>query len=641
MAVTVQQEVAALYSAIFNRAPDQEGLNNWVNLIQGGASLSQAAEGFVQHPVFTELYAGLTDIQFVQQLYINVLGSEGDAKGIQNWANLLASGVSKAQVVADFVSGALSVDLDAMLASGELTQAEYDAAVIRQDTLTNKANVGIYFADEFGAASNLNPATDTSTVAGLQADPAYLASQAAIANVTADAASVAAAKGRIDVAVKTNDPAGSLIGQNSELTAALAALSQANENLADFSNEVKAFQAANELTEDGLIETLKGQAQSALNTAADRTTDVSLNVAKGILADYNDALVQARQQLAAVQKEVDAVTDLNKALTAQQLAAEAGIALENANTAAGIAYAAADAASDAIESGAVYTYHAAPTAAGAPVVLVQVPAVPEELDEEGNVVIDAVPATPVVSIDASGNLVVATAYKNAVGINKLLEAVQAAQVAGAEAAVAASNKIAADAAYTPELVAVVGANTTLINKYGDAQDAVSNEDPSNPGFVEKISALEDAISLFEAVAGLNSKYNELVDARDDAQGVVEDLVDTFQYLDATPTAAATAEDDLFVFVDGDSTVSGFGQNGADLIFIGTNYAAGTGDFTKNEGNASVLEVFITQGATGAVVHVETKAFGSNAAGQLDVANITLTGVNAADLVFENGFVSFA
>lgn len=640
MAVTVQQEVAALYSAIFNRAPDQEGLNNWVNLIQGGASLSQAAEGFVQHPVFTELYAGLTNIQFVQQLYINVLGSEGDAKGIQNWANLLASGVSKAQVVADFVQGALSVDLDAMLASGELTQAEYDAAVVRQDTLTNKANVGIYFAETFGAASNLDPATDTSTVAGLQADPAYLASQAAIANVTADAASVTAAQGRIDVAVGTNDPAGSLVGQNSELTAALAALSQANENLADFSNEVEAFQAANELTENGNITTLTSEAQAALNTAAGSATNVSLNVAKGTLADYNDALVQARQELAAVQKEVDAVTDLNKALTARQLAAEAATASTNANTAASIADAAADAASNAIETGAVYTYSAAPTAAGTPVVLVQVPAVDAVYDTDGTTVItSAIPAIPVISIDASGKLVVATDYKNEVGINKLLEAVQAAQVAGAEAAVAASNKSAADAAYTSELQGIVSENAALIGKYDEAQDAVSNEDPANPGLVEQIAALEDAISLFEAVAGLNGTYVELVDARDDAQAVVEDLVDTFEYLG--DTATASSEDDLFVFVEGDSTVGGFGQNGADLIFIGTNYAAGAGDFTENEGNASVLEVFITQGATGAVVHVETEAFGSNAAGQGDVADITLTGVNAADLVFENGFVSFA
>jgi len=205
MAVTVQQEVAALYSAIFNRAPDQAGLEFWVNAIEGGDSLVQAAEGFTQHPVFAETYAGMSDSQFVQQLYVNILGGAGDANGIAFWTEKLASGVSKGQVVAEFVQGALSIDLDALLASGELSQAEYDAAVVRQDSLTNKANVGLHFVEKFGAATNLSADTDTTTKEGLESDPVYLASQAAIANVTADAASVTAAKAAIDAAEAPTD----------------------------------------------------------------------------------------------------------------------------------------------------------------------------------------------------------------------------------------------------------------------------------------------------------------------------------------------------------------------------------------------------------------------------------------------------
>lgn len=336
---TVQQEVAALYSAIFNRAPDQAGLNNWVNLIQGGASLTQTADGFVQHPVFTELYAGLTNIQFIQQLYINVLGSEGDAKGIQNWANLLASGVSKAQVVADFVKGALDVDLDAMLASGELTQAEYDAAVVRQDTLTNKANVGIYFAETFGAASNLDPATDTSTVAGLQADPAYLASQAAIANVTADAASVAAAKGRIDVAVGTNDPAGSLIGQNSALTAALVDLQEARADQAD-ALEALAI-AVNDASANPVTDAaaLKAYIAGFNDTAADAAILAAQNGvpnAESAVATAKVALNNARageSDAALAQKVVTATADVNADTTPVTGAKALFDAVKNANAA--------------------------------------------------------------------------------------------------------------------------------------------------------------------------------------------------------------------------------------------------------------------------------------------------------------------
>lgn len=205
MAVTVKQEVAALYSAIFNRAPDQAGLEFWAAAIEGGDSLTKAAEGFTQHPVFAEVYGDLSNQAKVEALYTNVLGSAGDAAGIQFWVAKLESGVSFGQVVAEFVSGALTIDLDALLASGELSQADYDAAVVRQNSITNKADAGVYFADTFGAASNLSATTDTTTKEGLESDPVYLASQAAIAGVTNDPATLAAAKAAIDAAKVPSD----------------------------------------------------------------------------------------------------------------------------------------------------------------------------------------------------------------------------------------------------------------------------------------------------------------------------------------------------------------------------------------------------------------------------------------------------
>lgn len=205
MAVTVKQEVAALYSAIFNRAPDQAGLEFWVAAIEGGDSLVKAAEGFTLHPVFAEVYGDMDNQAKVEALYTNVLGSAGDAAGIQYWIAKLESGVSFGQVVAEFVSGALTIDLDALLESGELSQADYDAAVVRQNSITNKADAGVYFAETFGAASNLDPATDTTTKEGLESDPVYLASQAAIAGVTDDPASLEAAKAAIDSAESPTD----------------------------------------------------------------------------------------------------------------------------------------------------------------------------------------------------------------------------------------------------------------------------------------------------------------------------------------------------------------------------------------------------------------------------------------------------
>lgn len=217
--VTIQQSVAALYVAVFNRAPDAAGLNAWTAVITSGQqTFAQVAAGFAAHEVFTTGIGTLSNTDFVAALYQNILGSAGDAGGIANWSNQLNAGMSKADVAALFVQAALTVDIPAMLAAGSLTAAEAAAATVRQQTLTNKADTGIYFANTLGAASNLNPNTVSSSKAGLEADPIYNASKAAIANVTDSVASVTAAKDAIAVAAGSSNPAQALLGGTFTLT---------------------------------------------------------------------------------------------------------------------------------------------------------------------------------------------------------------------------------------------------------------------------------------------------------------------------------------------------------------------------------------------------------------------------------------
>ncbi len=641
MAVTVQQEVAALYSAIFNRAPDQEGLNNWVNLIQGGASLSQAAEGFVQHPVFTELYAGLTNIQFVQQLYINVLGSEGDAKGIQNWANLLASGVSKAQVVADFVQGALSVDLDAMLASGELTQAEYDAAVVRQDTLTNKANVGIYFAETFGAASNLNPATDTSTVAGLQADPAYLASQAAIANVTADAASVTAAQGRIDVAVGTDNPAGNLVGANSELTAALVEY-QAKVSAEDAALDAVALaQNAAEATplEGSALDTFVENYTPANALAFRNAVESKVSSANSDLAIANNDLATARSSAsdAALNK---AVADALAAVKADTTAKGLYDAKVNAN-----AKVATDVAANGDSVKLLTDVRAAIAAyvdAGGNVAI--------EADVGGDTILDLLAdlntvlnADPVVASAADGLV-------DTIGEYDLTD-IAALTTATGKALDAALDKIVA----RDDLVeAAAAADSTFAgNGLGGALVSAEAAVATRQDLIEAVTDAQTAVSEAQTtLAGVNSLYQDYLAAvanKEAAQEVIEGL----GYKLAT-TAAGTTDDDLFVADLSDATndyaISGFGAAGDDVLFIGNQYKLGavtseTLDTTEKllaAGSTSSLEVFLEASGGNTLVHVETKAFANgSAAPENDLVTITLSGVALADVTFENGYIVLA
>lgn len=215
---TTQQLVSALYVAVFNRAPDKAGLDSWVAQINGGRTFAQVASGFTTHEVFTQGIGTLGNAEFVAALYTNVLGSAGDAAGVAGWVALLNGGASKASVAASFVQAALTVDIPALLAAGSLSAADAAAATIRQNTLTNKADAGTYFADTLGARSNLNANTVTSSKAGLEADPIYNASKAAIASVTNTPASLQAAKDAIAVAAGSSNPAQALLGNTYTLT---------------------------------------------------------------------------------------------------------------------------------------------------------------------------------------------------------------------------------------------------------------------------------------------------------------------------------------------------------------------------------------------------------------------------------------
>lgn len=197
MAVTVQQSIAALYAAIFNRAPDQAGLEFWGAQLHAGVPFEVVAQGFAQHEVFVKGIGALGDAAYVAALYNNVLGSAGDAAGLAYWTARLAAGESKASVVAAFVQGSLTIDLAALQAAGSLSQADYNAAQARQQALINKADVGIYFAETLGARSNISASTLNNSQAALELDPAYIAAKAAIAGVTADSSSVGTAKATI------------------------------------------------------------------------------------------------------------------------------------------------------------------------------------------------------------------------------------------------------------------------------------------------------------------------------------------------------------------------------------------------------------------------------------------------------------
>lgn len=181
--------IAGLYIAYFNRAPEAAGLSHWLGDFSRGADVRTQAANFAGHPVFEATYGGMGDQQFVETIYQNVLGASGDADGIAYWVGELNNGVPRHQMVADFVHSSLTIDLGAARDAGELTQAEFEVAVQRQATLTHKSEIGVLYAAQLGAVTNLAAGTDPNSKQSLEADISYRSAQAIIAGVNADASS--------------------------------------------------------------------------------------------------------------------------------------------------------------------------------------------------------------------------------------------------------------------------------------------------------------------------------------------------------------------------------------------------------------------------------------------------------------------
>jgi trimeric autotransporter adhesin len=93
--------VTRLYQAAFGRVPDKDGLKGWVN---SGKSMDEIADGFVGSQEFINRYgSGNVSEAFVTSLYYQVLGRAPDADGLKNW---MASGKSAAQIMTGFSESA-------------------------------------------------------------------------------------------------------------------------------------------------------------------------------------------------------------------------------------------------------------------------------------------------------------------------------------------------------------------------------------------------------------------------------------------------------------------------------------------------------------------------------------------------------
>jgi hypothetical protein len=107
-------KVILLYEAAFNRDGDYnsfDGLNFWIDNVEGGAEYRVLATAFMNSPEFrfkagdafnTSAPNYLSNSEFVNTMYMNVLDRLGEPSGVEYWNTNLDNGGSRSAVLVDF-----------------------------------------------------------------------------------------------------------------------------------------------------------------------------------------------------------------------------------------------------------------------------------------------------------------------------------------------------------------------------------------------------------------------------------------------------------------------------------------------------------------------------------------------------------
>ncbi len=104
--ITVAEgRVLRLYRAVLGRAPDSGGMVFWLGEYNRGQTLEQIAARVMVSPEFTTRYGDMpSGISLINRLYINVLGRQGDAGGVEFWTGQLEDGMTIPQLLVAFAN---------------------------------------------------------------------------------------------------------------------------------------------------------------------------------------------------------------------------------------------------------------------------------------------------------------------------------------------------------------------------------------------------------------------------------------------------------------------------------------------------------------------------------------------------------
>ncbi len=127
-----REQVAEIYVATFNRAPDASGLDYWVN-DSGFTNIEDVASSFFDSDEAAVMYPrGTSTTAMVEAAYQNLFGRDADADGLDYWVEQLDTRVFSQSLM-----------LQAMINGAKDTQEYGNDATM----MANKTSVGIIFAE--------------------------------------------------------------------------------------------------------------------------------------------------------------------------------------------------------------------------------------------------------------------------------------------------------------------------------------------------------------------------------------------------------------------------------------------------------------------------------------------------------------
>jgi hypothetical protein len=633
------QAVQNLYVAYFGRPADTAGLDYWTNVVEANAGVTTAVSAaFAKETEYTDLFKGLNNGQVVDKIYANMFGHAADAAGRAYWVKLLDDKVITIDtVVAEVAKGAQTTD---------------------KETVENKGAAAVAFTAALDTAEEQ---------AGYNGANALPVAKAFLAGITTDATlATAIAPAALNATVSAVVIAGTPFSVNG----ALARLETAQKAEAAFlvtaDGDNSAATSATEASLDAAVVTKAGLVAAALPAASATTyTNGSAAVKAAVVADQQNAftttlatqqaaVVTANNEIAKVTGLQAAVTTLSGAIAAQTAATTVQnsatsdltgkVAFYNLTNGPDITVAA-----DGTVTGLITANAAGKLSLAAGVTETTNPGITAVLNAS-----TAVEGAEKALINATSVVTAAQQTVDFLDTNATQEAALTALKAEMTSFTFATGVQPTQAQINEQIEIfrvgdVANPSSTVYEDFLDDvatfRTAAAANNPLNTGLTTaegavktttaSIKALNDAVTGLSTAEANVTQYDALHASVMTATKVFTDNGYALQNVD-TAFEIGSASSDIFMVGKTSSSISLFGLQGADALYVGNGYTLNTGALST--GNNAALEAFVSQSGLDTVIRVETSAFGSSASTP-ELVTITLVGVDATDIQMNNGIIT--